>query len=136
MTCGDPRDNPNYYFNLLINKWGKNMIDTNDTSFAQVDGKLTVVGIMDPTGLIAITEPNEAKLAEPKFSEFQVHKLNADGLNKAQKIADLFKGLLENLYKEGVFLEESRELLITCTKLEEACFFAKKAMANDPINQE
>ena len=65
--------------------------------------------------------------------EFEAHKLNSHGLEKASGIAWAFDGLthlLETLCREG------RELSLAKTKLEESCFFAKKAMAIDPKNQE
>jgi len=64
--------------------------------------------------------------------EFQVHILTPDGLGKAKDIAFAFDMLLDRL-KE--YCPEGRELSIVKTKLEEACFFAKKAIANDPSNQ-
>lgn len=63
--------------------------------------------------------------------EFSVHLLNDDGIQKANLIKDHFDNLLNNLKK---ILPEGREFSIAKTKLEEACFFAKKSMANDPIN--
>lgn len=62
---------------------------------------------------------------------FQVHMLNDIGKQKAREIAEDFDHLLGEL-KE--VCPEGREMAIVRTKLEEACFFAKKAMANDPIN--
>lgn len=64
--------------------------------------------------------------------EFEVHILNDDGIAKARNLAGYFDSLLDIL--KGV-CPESRELSIVKTKLEEACFFAKKAIANDPANQ-
>lgn len=64
--------------------------------------------------------------------EFAIHMLNEAGMQKAKDIAVLFNGLLENL---KLVCPESREFSITKTKLEEACFFAKKAMACSPDNQ-
>lgn len=64
--------------------------------------------------------------------EFQVHILNADGINKAKEIAILFDATLDTLLN---LCPQGRELSVVRTKLEEACFFAKKAMATDPINQ-
>ena len=58
--------------------------------------------------------------------EFEVHILNELGINKARIIAKEFDELL-NVLKE--LCPESREFSITKTKLEEASFFAKKAMA-------
>lgn len=65
---------------------------------------------------------------------FQVHRLNEDGLKKADEIAAGFNNLLLHL-KNGL-CGEGREFSIVRTKLEEAAFFAKKAMANDPANQQ
>lgn len=64
---------------------------------------------------------------------FEVHMLNDDGKKKASNLADAFSNLLsiiEELCPEG------RELSIVKTKLEEASFFAKKAMAKQPENQQ
>lgn len=63
---------------------------------------------------------------------FQVHRLNEEGLAKADRIAKSFDQLLNSLQTDIV---NCREMSIVKTKLEEACFFAKKAMANDPNNQ-
>lgn len=59
--------------------------------------------------------------------------MNKDGMQKAQQISAIFSEALRQL--ETVCLP-SRELSIVRTKLEEACFFAKRAMAIDPKNQE
>lgn len=64
-------------------------------------------------------------------TEFQVHKLNQDGIRKAIHIADQFDDLLEDLKK---VIPEGRILSIVRTKLEEACFFAKKGIAINPDN--
>lgn len=65
--------------------------------------------------------------------EFSVHALNQGGMNKANAIADAFNKLLDELV---VLCPQSRELSIARTKLEEACFFAKKAMATESENTE
>jgi hypothetical protein len=65
---------------------------------------------------------------------FQVHILNDQGKQKATVIACKFHELLCSL--RGLGLKEGRELSIVKTKLEEACFFAKKSMANESENQE
>jgi hypothetical protein len=64
--------------------------------------------------------------------EFKVHRLNASGITKAQEIARIFDSTLDAIkgYCNG------REFAIVTTKLEEACFFAKKGMASLPINQD
>ncbi len=64
--------------------------------------------------------------------EFQVHILNEGGIAKAQKLAALFDNLLNELV--AINPTTSREMSLVRTKLEEASFFAKKAMANDPAN--
>ena len=64
--------------------------------------------------------------------EFTFHKLNSDGMIKADLIAREFDRLLEAL---APLCPTGREMSITRTKLEEACFFAKKAMACDTVNQ-
>ena len=63
--------------------------------------------------------------------EFAVHMLNDDGKTKAKAIADAFDECLEKLV---ALCPPSRETSIMRTKLEEACFFAKKAMASQPEN--
>jgi len=64
---------------------------------------------------------------------FQVHMLNEQGKNKARAIASAFDRLVDTLL---TCCPEGREFSIVKTKLEEACFYAKKAMANDGSNQE
>ncbi len=66
-------------------------------------------------------------------SYFKVHKLNKIGLAKAQTLANNFEDLANAIVEMS---HESREQSIALTKLEEACFFAKKALAIDPNNQE
>lgn len=65
--------------------------------------------------------------------EFAVHKLNGNGIENANIIANEFDRLLERL---GQFCIDGREFSIVKTKLEEACFFAKKAMAINLNNQQ
>ncbi len=65
--------------------------------------------------------------------EFAVHMLNDAGKAKARSIAEHFDQLLAALCE---VCPPSRELAIVRTKLEEACFFAKKAMASDVTNVE
>ena len=70
---------------------------------------------------------------------FKVRMLNEEGKIKAKKIAITFEVLLNELEKIVPAPPPSgstREMAIVRTKLEEACFFAKKAMANDPANCE
>lgn len=72
--------------------------------------------------------------------EFEMHMLNEQGKEKAKKIAEAFDLLLETLCPSDVRLlalcPPGRELSLVRTKLEEACFFAKKSMAAVSANQE
>ncbi len=65
--------------------------------------------------------------------EFKVHRLNAVGFAKAVAIADAFRGLLEIA---EVSIPKGRELALVITKLQEACFFTKRAIALQPENCE
>jgi hypothetical protein len=67
-------------------------------------------------------------------SLFEVHRLNEAGMAKAAAIASCFDGLLIQL--KTICPDSTREFSIVKTKLEEAAFFAKKAMAKLPENQE
>jgi hypothetical protein len=72
---------------------------------------------------------------------FEVHKLNPEGIRKARVLHSEFS---EFLWRLGQIIDElkqgpvsnGRELAIMKTKLEEASFYAKRAMALDPRNQE
>lgn len=67
--------------------------------------------------------------------EFETHRLSEAGMTKAGGIGGQFEALLYSLeaLAEG---GDQRCMAIMRTKLEEACFFAKKAMACNPANQE
>lgn len=73
---------------------------------------------------------------------FAIHKLNTEGIDKARAIAQAFDDLHAKLKfalcadPETRASAIGREFAIVATKLEEACFFAKKAMAVHPKNQE
>jgi hypothetical protein len=69
---------------------------------------------------------------------FKVHKLNAEGLAKARKLAEAFDALLDEIHRvsETGTSEPTRELYLVRTYLELACFYAKKNMAMDIRNQE
>lgn len=64
--------------------------------------------------------------------EFQVHRLNEDGIRKANSIAGIFDSALGQLEQ---YCLQDRYFAIVRTKLEEACFFAKKSMARYEPNQ-
>lgn len=61
--------------------------------------------------------------------EFQVHMLTEEGKAKATLIAKAFDDCLETL--KVLCPTQNREFSIVKTKLEEASFFAKKAMAKE-----
>jgi hypothetical protein len=63
---------------------------------------------------------------------FQSHRVNAEGARNLELVAESFDSLLLYLSK---LCPDSREFSIAKTKLEEACFFARKAVANCPENQ-
>jgi hypothetical protein len=65
--------------------------------------------------------------------EFTFHKLNDTGIHLACKIAQAFDDCMNSL--TTLCPVGTREFSIVKTKLEEACFFAKKAMANCIENQ-
>jgi len=65
--------------------------------------------------------------------EFEVHMLNEQGQERAKQIAQGFDLMLEGLLR--ALTVESRELSLCRTKMEEACFYAKKAMSMCPEYQ-
>jgi hypothetical protein len=66
-------------------------------------------------------------------SAFAVHMLNDAGKQKAKHIAEGFDVLVDWLNR---VCPPGRNASIMITKLEEACFFAKKAMAEQQENQQ
>jgi hypothetical protein len=78
-------------------------------------------------------DQDKQKTIFPSHREFEVHKLNAIGLSNMQEISNEFNRLMTRLeYIIDQNPENGRLLSIVATKLEEACFFAKKALAVDP----
>ena len=65
--------------------------------------------------------------------EFQVHLLNHVGIDKAKQLAELYNTLAEQVI--ALVAEGSPELTIALRKLEESCFYAKKAMAQVAAHQ-
>lgn len=65
--------------------------------------------------------------------EFRVHILNDAGIEKAKEIAEEFTMFLN--YLENQCGSDGRYMAIVRTKLEEASFFAKKAVASRQENQ-
>jgi len=68
--------------------------------------------------------------------EFAFHRLNERGQEHAKTIAEAFDTLLNRLDAFGGCEVNCREYTLMRTHLEIACFFAKKAMAIKPANQE
>lgn len=66
--------------------------------------------------------------------EFKFHRLNEYGIDKARKLAELYNTLCEQVTE--IVRVSSPELTIATRKLEESCFYAKKAMAEQDINQD
>lgn len=62
---------------------------------------------------------------------FHSHKLSDQGYRKLIKVAYAFEKALENLLKE---VPEGRERRKMISKLEEACFWAKRGVAVDESN--
>lgn len=65
--------------------------------------------------------------------EFDVHLLNPEGIEKARNIASAFSTLLNDV--EAYCGKDGREMALVRTHLQEAGFFAKRAMAMRPENQ-
>lgn len=74
----------------------------------------------------------ELNVVSTKHEQFSVHNLNNEGIEKANLIRDAFDELLSVLDQLCI---DGREFSIAKTKLEEACFFAKKSMCTHLINQ-
>ncbi len=66
-------------------------------------------------------------------SRFAPYKLTEQGQRQAQAIGDVFQDLLVAL---EAMCPQGREMSLATTKLDEACIWAKKAMAEDAGNQE
>lgn len=66
--------------------------------------------------------------------EFKVHRLNGVGMERAKGLALEFSRLLEEV--EVISGSDGRDMALVRTKLQEASFYAKRAMASRPENQE
>jgi hypothetical protein len=88
---------------------------------------------------VAACEECEKLLEEETMDPlFEVHKLNEKGLEKARLLAEHFDILLSFLRPECLpaGATDSRYFALVKTHLEEACFYAKKAIATVPENQQ
>jgi hypothetical protein len=65
--------------------------------------------------------------------EFAVHILNEQGKKKAEAVGQVFTAALNAI--ETLCGDDGREMAVVRTKMEESCFFAKKAMAKRTDNQ-
>lgn len=66
--------------------------------------------------------------------EFKVHILNDRGIEKATHLAESFSQFL-TFMEENLCGGEGREMAIVRTKLQEASFYAKRALAQRPEYQ-
>ena len=67
-----------------------------------------------------------------KNNEFAVHKLNDFGLSKMEENSYAFDYALTTIAN---ICPDGREMSIVRTKMEEACFFAKKSLAKSLANE-
>ncbi len=73
---------------------------------------------------------------------FEVHRLNAGGFSRAEDLAQAFDDVEQRMSEavgpiaDGGRGVGGRELALARTKLQEACFWAKRAMALQVENQE
>lgn len=68
--------------------------------------------------------------------EFAVHMLNQEGKDKARKLALVFEVALAEVEDVTGTANNGRELALCRTHMELAGFYAKKAMALNPVNQD
>lgn len=66
---------------------------------------------------------------------FEVHILNSRGISEAMVLQTMFQEFLIRIEDICSNSDAGREMAIVRTKLEEASFFAKRAMAMNPENQ-
>lgn len=85
---------------------------------------------MNDTGPMTGDAVNPLAVKNP---EFGVHMLNEGGKLKAREVQAIFDVCLNQLKP---ICTDGRSFSIVKTKLEEACFFAKKAMAINLGNQD
>lgn len=80
-----------------------------------------------------MTQPQAYETKPNEHEQFAVYKLNDRGMANAKHIANSFNKLMDALEP---MCAPGREFAIVKTKLEEACFFAKKSMAINLGNQQ
>lgn len=61
---------------------------------------------------------------------FKVHRLSDYGVRQAERLAEEFSDLLDNV--EHLCGTDGREMAIVRTKLQEACYHAKRALCSRP----
>lgn len=84
----------------------------------------------------AVNAHNEKEETMPR-KEFNVHVLNEEGQKKAADVGEVFSDALTKI--EAIIGDDvgvKRELALVITKLQEASFFAKRAVALQPSNQQ
>jgi len=70
-----------------------------------------------------------------KNNEFKVYKLSSDGVRLVNDVSREFDEFLTTLL-ENALPESSRYTSLVKTKLEEAAFYARKAVGSNPANWE
>lgn len=71
---------------------------------------------------------------KPKIrDEFKTHQLNEAGMAKAEEIGATFTAALDKL--EAICGKDGREMALVRTHLQDASFYAKRAVAVRPENQ-
>lgn len=68
-------------------------------------------------------------------AEFDVHLLNEQGIERARRLAAEFSELLNNVETICGSLNNGREMALVRTKLQEASYYAKRALALNPDHQ-
>lgn len=68
-------------------------------------------------------------------NEFSTYALNETGTMAANAIAEQFSHLLSTLELSNMCGTEGREVALVRTHLQLASFYAKRAMAQMPVNQ-
>lgn len=76
---------------------------------------------------------DETQMNDEVCAEFRVHKLNEDGMKKAEDLATVFNTALSLALTA---CPEGRERSLVKTHMELACFYAKKSMAQQKENQQ